>query len=306
MSTEEFMLTLPSNASAKYFPENTPSCFKVALPKVLELEGEWEIAIVNIQYPYNWPNYLEDYIAIVASVKDDENGKKQFADYCEVYTAEIAKDPAAHEIFAKTIEYIKVFQTNEVAFKLIKIPTGFYKHPALVSRYLMSMFNKQEHGLPTKMKWKIEAFFDPIRNQFDFEATNINFFQIISTTPRVHRTLGLRPQKWNDKIFISGIHDNTEKPYMENLSTMYIYCDLIKYQIVGDTQAPLLAALAVQGDQGDQCFWGFNPPYYIPLNQNSFSSIQIKICTPFGEPFPFDPSGRVVLQMHLRRHRGRW
>ena len=37
-----------------------------------DLEGTWEVAIVLIQYPFNWPNFNEEFVAFMVSVKESE------------------------------------------------------------------------------------------------------------------------------------------------------------------------------------------------------------------------------------------
>jgi len=49
-----FYLTLPSNSSLDIFPSNTVANFKVRLPETVSLEGDWEVALVEIQYTHTW------------------------------------------------------------------------------------------------------------------------------------------------------------------------------------------------------------------------------------------------------------
>ena len=41
-------------------PDNTLTEFQVRLPQPLSLQGEWEVALVEITYPYRWYNVPED------------------------------------------------------------------------------------------------------------------------------------------------------------------------------------------------------------------------------------------------------
>ena len=66
------MITLPSNASTKCYPNNKPNSNKVILPATLDVEGTWEGAIGNIQYPFNWPNFYGEFVAFMVSVKESE------------------------------------------------------------------------------------------------------------------------------------------------------------------------------------------------------------------------------------------
>ena len=51
----EFYATLPSNTST----DNTLNKFTVHLPRRIELTGEWEVALVELQYPFSWYNVTE-------------------------------------------------------------------------------------------------------------------------------------------------------------------------------------------------------------------------------------------------------
>ena len=54
--TNEFYVTLPSNSSAQYFPDNKPGKYKTKLAYPLQLRGRWEVALSEIQYPRTWKN----------------------------------------------------------------------------------------------------------------------------------------------------------------------------------------------------------------------------------------------------------
>ena len=56
----EFQLTLPSNSSIEFFPNNKASDFTTKLPTPISLEGDWELALIDIQYPHYSYNVPED------------------------------------------------------------------------------------------------------------------------------------------------------------------------------------------------------------------------------------------------------
>lgn len=56
MGESGFHILLPSNSSASVFPQNTISCFTISLARALELPGEWEVGLAEIQYPHTWNN----------------------------------------------------------------------------------------------------------------------------------------------------------------------------------------------------------------------------------------------------------
>ena len=56
----DFYLTLPSNSSMDVYPNNTMANFKTKLPNRIELEGRWEVGMVEMQYPHTWYNLREE------------------------------------------------------------------------------------------------------------------------------------------------------------------------------------------------------------------------------------------------------
>ena len=55
----EFYLTLPSNSSMQYYPNNKTSSYITKIPTRLELNGEWEVGLAEIKYPHTWYNVRE-------------------------------------------------------------------------------------------------------------------------------------------------------------------------------------------------------------------------------------------------------
>ena len=49
-----FYITLPSNSSNLYFPNNTLKNFTTKLHSTIRLDGEYEDGFVEISYPQNW------------------------------------------------------------------------------------------------------------------------------------------------------------------------------------------------------------------------------------------------------------
>ena len=55
----EFYVVLPSNSSMKYFPDNKTPNFVTKLSRTLQLDGEWEVGLAEIDYPHTWYNIRE-------------------------------------------------------------------------------------------------------------------------------------------------------------------------------------------------------------------------------------------------------
>jgi len=85
----EFYLTLPSNTHVG----NKTCEFRVQLPEVMKLSGEWDVALAQIQYPKSWNNLTDE--------------------------------PDVRRGFRKNEFYITIKDENISTFK-VTIPTGHY------------------------------------------------------------------------------------------------------------------------------------------------------------------------------------
>jgi hypothetical protein len=57
---DHFFVTLPSDSSAKYYPNNTVARFVTKLPETIRLQGQYEMTLVEIIYPHNWYNVSDE------------------------------------------------------------------------------------------------------------------------------------------------------------------------------------------------------------------------------------------------------
>jgi len=56
-----FYLTLPSNSSMDYYPDNTVARYTTKLANTVEVEGEWEVGLTEISFPSQVENVIEGY-----------------------------------------------------------------------------------------------------------------------------------------------------------------------------------------------------------------------------------------------------
>jgi len=55
-----FTLTLPSNSSMNYHPNNTASQYRTKLNEVIKLDGNWEVGLLEASFPSKADNVLPD------------------------------------------------------------------------------------------------------------------------------------------------------------------------------------------------------------------------------------------------------
>ena len=57
MDEEDFYIKLLTNSSTKYYPENSTGHFIMKLPRHIELNGEWSVALVDIHIPLTFSSF---------------------------------------------------------------------------------------------------------------------------------------------------------------------------------------------------------------------------------------------------------
>jgi hypothetical protein len=100
------------------------------------------------------------------------------------------------------------------------------------------------------------------------------------------------------------LRKTTQSPYVADLSpmsTIYVYCDIVEPQVVGDTNAQLLKTIPVEGKFGDFIAKTFTNIQYVPIQTRSFENIEILLRNDTGDPVPFE-RGKVVNTLHFRQH----
>jgi len=85
--------------------------------------------------------------------------------------------------------------------------------------------------------------------------------------------------------------------------TLYVYCNLVEFSNIGDTQAQILRILEVPTEKnfGQQVVLTYPNPFYIKLIKNEFQTIEIDIKDETGVSIPFE-YGRVITVLHFKRN----
>ena len=127
MNTEnEFQLTLPSNASITFSPDNKPANYTTTPPSPISLEGEWEVALIDIQYPHNWMNISKDVYIIF--LFDTTKKEKSFRDLLNgvLHDYRLKYEKELSEEFKLSVDYSKKIKNNELMMLCTRIPKGYY------------------------------------------------------------------------------------------------------------------------------------------------------------------------------------
>ena len=150
-----------------------------------------------------------------------------------------------------------------------------------------------DYGYYTSMPELIESINAAMKKEL--RNTNITF----SFNPRTHKVgaalatkhcVGLYGQLAKILGFGGGdikIQKSKESPYVSDLhdiASIFVYCNIVQPQIVGNTSVPLLRIIAVSGKPGDVITKTFNNIQYVPVQTKSFEDIEILLRTDTAIP----------------------
>ena len=81
---------------------------------------------------------------------------------------------------------------------------------------------------------------------------------------------------------------------------MLMYCDVLESVAVGDTLAPLLRTIGINGACGTTIHRNYDQPRYLPIQKLNFESLGIHIKDGYGHPMSVE-SGTLIVTLHFRR-----
>lgn len=248
---DEFYITLLSNSSMKYFPDNKTSSFRTQLSRTIKLDGIWEIALAEIQYP-----------CTINNINTNNNS-----------------------IFIKNVNGVKQVVLEENDYDNLES--------------LLSALNYMD-----EFKYKIVFLINEATKRVNVHFVNEESTTIekLSLAPALCQQLGFEPE--------TDLFKQREARHSPNLvlglpSFMFVYCDLIEPQIVGDVDTKLLRTVGINKTiytYGSQQTVTFTNPHYVRVLIREFENIEIDIRADQGLPIPF-VFGTLCIKLHFRKVR---
>ena len=270
MVEQNFTINLVSNASMNVFPTNTMARFTTLLPNKVELTGDWEVALLEV----SWPGKVKNITNASFTISRFDNANRPLRP-----------------------------EHNQT------IPAGFYP---TVDTLLTKLFKTiYEHGeydnIP--VSWKVDPVSEKLEVSFTGQAPEDQFW-ILFKSDDLSNTLGVTDA-------ICGTVESQRQKGFASLGTfpvdlqggrhtMFIYCDLVQNEILGDSQAALLRVIPLQqnvASTGATCYRTFDKMQWKRLNKSNFQSITISLCDESGQLMPFVSIGRTNITLSFRRRK---
>lgn len=264
-----FYLTLPSNSSLNFYPENTPSHYFTRLPQSIDMSGDYEVGLCEILLSNTYLNIREgDCVLSYLEPDEEENENKPDYDHREIEKLVVPEGLyESNEIFIYTLNVLIKQLSKKTGEKLLK----FYYNKS-TKKATLSVYKKGA---------------------------------MLSLSPTLRRILSLRENHTPPLGDMFGQGRYTGEFNMdlnEDFKSVYVYCDLVSPRQVGDTTAPLLRICPIQNKSKEMTHLIFEKPHYVPLSRLQFNTAEVLLTNDKGKPIAFT-SGTSIVTLHFRRRR---
>lgn len=265
MIEDSFYITLLSNSSVSYFPNNTTANFSTKLPKSIKLVGEWVVGIAEFHYPCTMLNVQEhDNVIYVTKRTKIQEGpvNSQSTTNAAIATVEY-KTHIPATTYDNVDQLLEAINSNQ----LIKGHATF-RYDKISKLVCITKTGVDVASIKASEKLSLQLGFEPFANFL---------FQRYGKYP-VNLYLGLPSQ-------------------------LFIYCDIIEPQIVGDVMTSLIRIIPLDPTKyiyGAYKMHTFSPPHYLPVLKREFDTIEIDIRTDTGKKIPFQ-FGTSCVKLHFKR-----
>lgn len=267
-------LTLPSNSSAKYFPDNRASHYFTKLPQPVYLSGEWEAGLAEIQFTNTYSNVPDDQVYLNYT---RSGAPKDITKYIDL------SKPSGSGVF-------------EDVSKKVTLQGGFYEAAEVFVKALNKELDRVLGRLP-RNKHRVNLLYNSANKKTTLRVFEDN--AVVRLSKLLQIILGFEQSTFHgpEKITAPGI-----TVINQEVKSMFVYCNLVSPRPVGDVMVPLLRTLPVADQARDLTHAVFNKPHYIPLSRFQFQDVEILITADTGQELSF-PHGHTVVTLHFRRAR---
>jgi len=279
---ESFYLTLPCSVKG-IFHENVLSDYVTHLPRNIELEGKWEVALVEFHFTKSWYNVEQEFMIGITNT----------AQTFHIYTTE------------------KITPGKYTAEHLV----------ALINRLLSSM--RTEAIEPPKVildqasnRVKIDpGYSKKTKGQMIFPVFDNELFELLGLNQRIQRKNEYRivdNEPYDDKELESIIPMGKEVikgPLFGErvfdaecgIHSIFIYCDVVEENLIGDSSVHCLRVCTLpQARFGETINLTFDQPHYLPLSRRSFNTIRVTLKDKTNEQIRFQ-FGETLIKLHFKK-----
>ena len=310
-SKMEFYITLPSNVKHDTF-ENKVTHYKTKLASTVQLENDWSVGLSTISYTKSWKEKREPgTVSVYYFLWRSKTIQKEITinlmkytlvediiDFINEELEKIGKEFKESDVVTKD----GVTKTREITFEFPKLylnPNGnrvelqfSLLRNAIVSLKmsdnLTRIFGFDKNKLDNFIESKHKIYRHKMKTWYIGKKVDFSWLDTTLQDPPIKEEL----------IYIA------EEPYnlKDDFDNIYLYCNLVKHNFVGDSITQLLRLIEIPPDSKyrDQITVNYTNVFFHKLSMNEFDSIEVELKNDLNEHIPF-LFGRVIITLHFKK-----
>ena len=322
MTDSDFLVTLPSNSNMNTHPSNEPANFTVKLSEPLTLDGEWEAALVSVQYTPTWLTFDHTQTIMVGYMKylsnlERENlhreGKRpdstvtDFVKFRELLGkhglthGQIVRQLSSKFKVAAVTLYPKYYESAvSLGQAICQAVNDIISYDDMSMRYEYNYASNKGHficsgGEVVLQMQNTVKLADLLGHRFDW----ITCDKCPGIGPGDQR---VDPTPHYFTLFTMS----EDEPKLSKVNSMWVYSNITQYQQVGDTKAPLLGIVPAKNTTGERIHYTVNPIHFLGLKNGYIPEVTIQITDDKGERVPFatgNNKDNLVCCLRFRRRK---
>jgi hypothetical protein len=157
-----FYLTLPSDSSSKYFPENTAASFKTKLSDRIDLDGEYEVGLAQLIYPHSWYNFNNGDKSLFTKFKSRDKDGVPVPEVVRIFpSSQFADEESMVRVLTESIGLSNIMFAWEPWVRKIKLNISSNAGVFHMSKALATMLGFDKEGPYTESgKYYADRTFD--------------------------------------------------------------------------------------------------------------------------------------------------
>ena len=293
----DYYVQLSSRTKGVFF-DNNCGHFKIKLQTPLELSsGKWMAALTKIMYPHTWLNIKQ------------ENGKVYI-----LHNDTTSKQPIIGKISTDAdiliSDVLNPLYNNADMSKLvltrINLEPGYYADAGEIAANIVENFKSLRRGKDLERLAFNYLYESTSRTLQFFDATAL----IFENAEKFVNALGLKDSipfnndKFSGQVQVYGSTDRVTacgKSNIKKIDAIYAYSSIITFNLVGDSNVPLLTVIPVTGVHGQTVVYAPLKPEYKPVSQNYINDIEIELHKYNGDLIDFVDGEEVSITLHFKK-----
>ena len=324
-------IILPSNTGD--FSTNKTNSFRVKLPQSLSLNGDWEVALTEVQYPISWNTIKMDEGRIYLDyhhgrIKVPIEIRIQAGYYHNIEELSEAIDEAIETAGTQLPD--KLYRADVAVFRLARLKmmntqafmewgtkghsyADIFENPDLVPQMTGEVSEAFQRKFGENVSASDQLRQNPPKENMLSSALKIKYVHGINRVQMEWLSETIKGITLNKSLqFILGFTKEskfhkgiTKADYNVDITgaetSFFIYCNIVQPQFVGNSLKQLLRTIPVStGTLGQTINKEFISLNYVGVLTNEFDTIEVEIRNDFGTLIDFQ-FGKIIIKLHLRR-----